>query len=70
VAGTQTFIDQDIGYEVAQFSFGRAGSVRRLFDQDPVLREAERYASQARTPADLLTLASSAGKGSAPAQHP
>ena len=70
VAGTQSFIDQDIGYEVAQFSFGRAGSVRRLFDQDPVLMEAQRYASRAKTPADLLTLASSAGRGSAPAQRP
>jgi carboxyl-terminal processing protease len=70
VAGTQSFIDQDIGYEVAQFSFGRAGSVRRLFDQDPVLMEAQRYASRAKTPADLLTLASSAGRGSAQAQRP
>jgi carboxyl-terminal processing protease len=70
MAGAQSFIDQDIGYEVAQFSFGRPGSVRRLFDVDPVLREAARYASRAKTPADLLTLASSAGKGSAPAQRP
>jgi len=70
VAGAQTFIDQDIGYEVAQFSFGRAGSVRRLFDEDPVLMEATRYAARAKTPQDLLTLASSAGKGSAPAPRP
>jgi carboxyl-terminal processing protease len=71
VTGAQSFIDQDIGYEVAQFTFGRPGSVRRLFDEDPVLMEAERYASRAKTPADLLTmLASSAGKGSAPAQRP
>jgi len=60
------FIDEDIGYEVAQFSFGRAGSVRRLFDEDPVLMEAVRYASQARTPADLLALAQP-GKAGAPA---
>jgi carboxyl-terminal processing protease len=70
LAAAQTFIDDDIGYEVAQFSFGRAGSVRRLFDEDPVLMQAARYASRAKTPADLLTLASSAGKGSAPAQRP
>jgi carboxyl-terminal processing protease len=70
VAAAQTFIDQDIGYEVALFSFGRAGSVRRLFGEDPVLVEAARYASQAKTPADLLTLASSAAKGSAPAPRP
>jgi len=70
VTAARTFIDQDIGYEVAQFSFGRSGSVRRLFDEDPVLMQAERYASQAKTPADLLTLASGAGKGSATAPRP
>ncbi len=70
VTAAQSFIDEDIGYEVAQFSFGRIGSVRRLFDEDPVLQAAEGYASKAKTPADLLTLATSAGKGSAPAQRP
>ncbi len=29
------FIDEDIGYEVAQSSFGGAGSVVDLFDEDP-----------------------------------
>ena len=69
VAASQHFIDADIGYEVAQFSFGRAGSVRRLFDDDPVLMEAVRFASQARTPSDLLTLAQ-AGRAGAAAQRP
>ena len=69
VSAAQHFIDEDIGYEVAEFNFGRAGSVRRLFDQDPVLLEAVRYASQARTPADLLSLAQ-AGKPGAAAQRP
>ena len=69
VSTAQHFIDEDIGYEVAEFNFGRAGSVRRLFDQDPVLLEAVRYASQARTPADLLSLAQ-AGKPGAAAQRP
>jgi carboxyl-terminal processing protease len=54
---TKSFIDQDLGYEVAQFSFGRVGSVRRLFTEDPVLIAADRYAAQAKTPADLLALA-------------
>ena len=67
VAATRSFIDQDIGYEVAEFSFGRVGSVRRLFDEDPVLEQAEAYASKAKTPADLLALASS---GSVPAPRP
>jgi len=70
VTAAQSFIDEDIGYEVAQFSFGRIGSVRRLFEEDPVLQAAQGYASKAKTPADLLTLSTSAGKGSAPAQRP
>jgi len=69
VTAAQSFIDEDIGYEVAQFSFGRTGSVRRLFTEDPVLQAAEGYASKAKTPSDLLTLAS-AGKVSAPAPRP
>ncbi|HTT66743.1 MAG TPA: S41 family peptidase [Gemmatimonadales bacterium] len=69
VTQAQHFIDEDIGYEVAQFSFGRSGSVRRLFDEDPVLMEAVRYATQARTPAELLGLAQP-GKAGAAAQHP
>lgn len=68
VAAAQKFIDDDIGYEVAQFTFGRVGSVRRLFDEDPVLIEARRYASQAKHPADLLTLAQSLNGGPQP-QH-
>jgi len=58
VAGT--FLDQQVGYEVAQLSFGRSGGIRRLFDQDPVLEDAQRFASKAKTPADLLELAQSA----------
>jgi carboxyl-terminal processing protease len=66
----QSFIDQQIGYEVAQFSFGRAGGIRRLFDQDPVLEQAQRFASRAKTPADLLTLAQTASPDSTPARRP
>ena len=62
------FLDQQIGYEIAQLSFGRSGGIRRLFEQDPVLEQAQQFASKARTPADLLTLAPSAA--SAPAPHP
>jgi len=68
VTAARKIIDDDIGFEVAQFSYGRVGSVRRLFDEDPVLIEATRYASQAKTPSDLLTLAGAA-KGGPPARH-
>ncbi len=60
VAGAHQFLDQQIGYEVAQLSFGRSGGLRRLFDVDPVLEQAQQFASKARTPAELLTLAQSA----------
>jgi len=56
VDSSRLFLDQDIGYEVAQFSFGRVGTVQRLFDEDPVLIRAESYASRAKSPADLLAL--------------
>ncbi len=65
VAGN--FLDQQIGYEIAQLSFGRSGGIRRLFDQDPVLEDAQRFASRAKSPAELLELAQRAAP--APAQR-
>ena len=68
LAAARHLLDEQVGYEVAQLSFGRTGGIRRLFDVDPVLEQAEQFASKARTPADLLTLAQSAAP--APAQRP
>jgi carboxyl-terminal processing protease len=68
LAAARHLLDEQVGYEVAQLSFGRTGGIRRLFDVDPVLEQAEQFASKARTPADLLTLAPSAAP--APAQRP
>ena len=68
LAAARHLLDEQVGYEVAQLSFGRTGGIRRLFDVDPVLEQAEQFASKARTPADLLTLAQSAAH--APAQRP
>ncbi len=70
VAATQAFLDRDIGYEVAQFIFGRPGGIRRLFDEDPVLTQALQFASKANAPADLLTLARSAAPAPAPTPRP
>jgi len=56
----QGFLDEQIGYEIAQLSFGRSGGIRRLFDVDPVLERAQEFASKAHTPGDLLTLAQAA----------
>jgi hypothetical protein len=66
VASVQGFLDEQIGYEIAQLSFGRTGGIRRLFDVDPVLEQAQQFASKARTPSDLLTLAQSAAAAPAP----
>ncbi len=63
------FIDRQVGFEVAQFSFGRSGGIRRLFDVDPILEQAQSFASRARTPAELLSLAQSAAQAT-PAQRP
>ena len=68
LAAVQMFLDEQIGYEVAQLSFGRSGGIRRLFEVDPVLEQAQQFASKARTPADLLAAAQSAGP--APAKQP
>jgi carboxyl-terminal processing protease len=70
VTASQGFLDRDLGYEIAQFIFGRPGGIRRLFDQDPVLQQALRFASRAKAPADLLTLAQSAAPATAPAPRP
>jgi carboxyl-terminal processing protease len=70
VTATQAFLDRDLGYEVAQFIFGRPGGIRRLFDEDPVLEQALRFASKAKAPGDLLTLAQSATSAAAPAPRP
>jgi carboxyl-terminal processing protease len=70
LAATGDFIDRQIGSQVARFSFGRAGEVRRLATgDDPVLSEAARLAGRARTPVELFTLAAQPGTP-APAQRP
>jgi carboxyl-terminal processing protease len=70
VTATQAFLDRDLGYEIAQFIFGRPGGIRRLFEEDPVLEQALQFASKAKAPADLLTLAQSAAPAPAPAPRP
>jgi carboxyl-terminal processing protease len=54
---TWTFIQRQLATQTSRFVFGRAGEVQRLSLEDPVLAAAKRLALQARTPADLFTLA-------------
>jgi carboxyl-terminal processing protease len=70
VSETRAFLDRDLGYEIAQFIFGRPGGIRRLFDQDPVLMRARQLASEAKAPGDLLTLAERAAPAATPAPRP
>ncbi|MDP3775853.1 MAG: S41 family peptidase [Gemmatimonadales bacterium] len=69
LAATGGFIDRQIGSQVARFAFGRAGEIRRLATEDPVLAEATRLAGRARTPTELFTIAGRPGTP-APAPRP
>jgi carboxyl-terminal processing protease len=54
------FIDQQLGYEISRYSFGRPAESRRRWQDDPQMQEALRLLRRATTPKDLLTLASAA----------
>jgi len=54
------FIDQQLGYEISRYSFGRPAESRRRWQDDRQMQEALRLLRRATTPKDLLTLASAA----------
>jgi hypothetical protein len=54
------FIDQQLGYEISRYTFGRPAESRRRWQDDLQLQEALRLLRRAATPKDLLTLASAA----------
>ncbi len=56
-----SFIDQQLGYEISRYSFGRQAESRRRWQDDPQMQEALRLLRRASTPKELLTLASAAG---------
>jgi carboxyl-terminal processing protease len=66
------FIDRQLADQAARLNFGRQGQVRRAVQSDPVLAEAVRDASRARTPAELLAIAAArpAAAPQAPAPRP
>ena len=55
-----SFIDQQLGYEISRYSFGRQAESRRRWQDDPQMQEALRLLRRASTPKELLTLASAA----------
>lgn len=63
------FIDRQLADQVSRLAFGRLGQVRRAAQDDPVLSEAVRAATGARTQAELLAFATRTRQG-ASAQRP
>jgi carboxyl-terminal processing protease len=55
-----SFIDEQLGYEITRYSFGRQAENRRRWQDDPQLQEALRLLRRAATPKDLLTIAATA----------
>jgi carboxyl-terminal processing protease len=55
-----SFIDQQLGYEISRYSFGRQAESRRRWQDDAQMQEALRLLRRASTPKELLTLAAAA----------
>ena len=56
-AGAQTLVDEQLGYELARYVFGRPAEFRRRTAQDRQMQAALDLLRQAQSPKDLLTLA-------------
>lgn len=56
-AGAAGFLDEQLGDEIARFVFGRDVEIRRQLARDPQVREATALLERAKSPADLLALA-------------
>jgi len=57
VAGARTLLQQELGYEAARYVFGRSAEFRRRMADDQQVKRALTLAQKAKTPQDLLTLA-------------
>ncbi len=57
VGGARTLITQELGYEAARYVFGRSAEFRRRMADDEQVKRALALADRARSPQDLLTLA-------------
>ncbi len=57
VGGARTLITQDLGYEAARYVFGRSAEFRRRMADDEQVKRALALADKARSPQDLLALA-------------
>ncbi len=57
IAGARTLITQELGYEAARYVFGRSAEFRRRMADDEQIKRALALADKAKSPQDLLTLA-------------
>jgi carboxyl-terminal processing protease len=57
VAGARTLIADDLGYEIARYVFGRPAEVRRHMEEDRQVQAALALARRAKSPQDLLAIA-------------
>jgi carboxyl-terminal processing protease len=57
VAGARTLISQELAYEATRYSFGRSAEFRRRMADDQQVQRALALAGKAKSPQDLLTLA-------------
>ena len=55
-AGAQTLIARELGYEAAQYAFGRTAEFRRRMGDDRQIREALALVRRAKSPQELLAL--------------
>jgi carboxyl-terminal processing protease len=58
LSGARELIGQGLGYEATRYSFGRPAELRRRLGDDLQVKRALSLADRAKSPQDLLTLAS------------
>ena len=57
IAGARSLLQQELGYEAARYVFGRSAEFRRRMADDQQVKRALSLAQKAKTPQDLLALA-------------
>ena len=62
--GAGKLIDEQLGYEIARYVFGRPAEFRRRTAQDVQMQTAMGLLRKAQTPKQLLSLAQTSGSGS------
>jgi carboxyl-terminal processing protease len=66
--GATSLIDEQLGYQIARYVFGRPAEFRRQVQDDKQMQTAMELLRKAGTPRELMSLATS-GRAAAPAQN-